>query len=282
MNLHCMKNMGDNDIRPQLFYEQANPGTNGLYSKLTLDGEAERTWKYSDDLSKNLHHLPAANTLFINSNIALTDGADKKIGKSKTIPNLYDAIDTMATKINQLNNRITINGENITLNGGDITLNGGDINFKCKGFKKDGKETEAIITIQAIVEAIQELNRRTAYIDSTISFGEAVDYFDVHEEEIDGVYANKLDDGLPAATNSLHSGKFVVYHSANADCECPLEEAVEHNITGDNTPPTTGTNMKNVHGAKPIERGFDAEDDLEVITIENQSIRMRGCPYLML
>lgn len=289
-NLHRMENMGDNDIRPRLFYQTAKPSTeDDLYAKLApAEEDGGNTWNYNTDKETNdaveegkeLRHLPAPNTLFINSNIALTDGKNKRISESKTIPNLYDAIDTMATKIHHLDKHITIDN-------GDITLNGDDIRFNCKSFNKDGKDT--VITMQAIVEAIRELNRRTAYIDSTLGFEEAVDYLDVNDEEIDGVYANQYDDGLPAATNSHYSGHFIEYHPADANCSCELEEPVEHNakITQEiGKPPTivvtTGTDMKNTQGARPIERSFDVEDDPEIITVENQSVRMRGCPYLMI
>lgn len=347
-----------------------------LYAKLAPSKEdGGNTWNYNADVTdgNNLEHLPAKNTLYINSNIALTDGKSKSMKNSKTIPNLYDAIDNMATRIRRIEEteaddpstadmnllvakddyvncpdgecratsliitpgtnrdcstspnadhvdshirhisvqnakgtaKVEISGNDdpeirlavgpknhIAVNGSGITLNGNDIRFNCSGFTRDGRDS--VITMQAIVEAIRELNRRTAFIDASMGLEEAADYLDVHDEEINGVFANDLDDGLPAATNSHYSGHFIEYHDADLDCDCDVDGDVEHNAqigytidaNGgiDETIETlVGTDMKNNKGAQVMERGIDEDDDdPTLITPENQTIRMRGCPYLML
>ena len=56
-----------------------------------------------------------------------------------------------------------------------------------------------VYNLQAIVEAIQELNRRTLFMDTNISFGEAISFNDVAETDIQYASQEKTEDGLPAA-----------------------------------------------------------------------------------
>lgn len=53
----------------------------------------------------------------------------------------------------------------------------------------------------AIIEAIQELNRRTMFMDTDMSFQSGVEYNDTHENTVPGALHTKTDDGLPAAVN---------------------------------------------------------------------------------
>ncbi len=56
-----------------------------------------------------------------------------------------------------------------------------------------------VYNLQAIVEAIQELNRRTLFMDTDISFSDAMTFNDVAETDIPYVSQEKTEDGLPAA-----------------------------------------------------------------------------------
>ena len=56
-----------------------------------------------------------------------------------------------------------------------------------------------VYNLQAIVEAIQELNRRTMFMDTDISFGAAMSFNDVAETDIPYATQEKTEDGLPAA-----------------------------------------------------------------------------------
>lgn len=65
------------------------------------------------------------------------------------------------------------------------------IEFQTKG--------TTVYNLQAIVEAIQELNRRTMFMDTDISFGAAMSFNDVAETDIPCVSQEMTEDGLPAA-----------------------------------------------------------------------------------
>lgn len=322
------------DLRPQLFYENTahEEDTDDLYSVLApiLD-EDGHSWDYEDDKSKGLAHLPAPNTLFINSNIALTDGTNKAINETKTIPNLYDAIDGMGKRIKSLeegniddpstadrtllvtpsdyvqckdslqrptvltvrpgtngidnaspnaaevdshikslrisnvkgDSVVSVNGDNqggntgvniksgnsyINVNHNGIVINGDTI-VHVKGVtqRSGGEPSDGFVSLQAIVEAIQELHRRTAFIDSSLGFKEALKYHDTIEGTIEGVYENETADKLPAATDS-----FVYDNERSMDAKT-INETDE----------------------------LPMEDDPTVIMPENAAIRLRGCPYLI-
>ena len=396
------------DKRPSLFYATtAHQDEDDLYSILAQPAEqGGNTWNYSDDIkNEGLKHLPARNTLFINSNIALTDGNSNKISESNTIPNLYDALEEMAHRIKTIedttdepstadkrlyieesnhvvgsdgierasaltilpgtNNsespsnasiedthiktftiatpekeasitltdkideensnlklhaetitvdgivekgihitsgeqtQLIINNDDVVMDGKNVVIGGENIVFNIPSGDKD-EENPTAISLRAIIEAIRELNRRTAFIDSSLGIKQAADYFDVIDEDLteDGVYANKDDDGLPAATNSLYNSNVVEYHSAGQDCTCKQESGetlqdIEHNakITQEVHPETgkpviktmQGDEMMNTQGAAPldaIERSLN--EDISLISPENAEIRNRGCPYLML
>jgi hypothetical protein len=103
------------------------------------------------------------------------------------------------------------------------------------------------VSLQAIVEAIQELNRRTAFIDSSLKFNEALTYHDVSIMETEGAYMYNEKDNLPAASDSLMFGE--------------------------------------VRSREPVKietKQLTMEDDPAIITPENSEVRLRGCPYLML
>lgn len=53
----------------------------------------------------------------------------------------------------------------------------------------------------AIIEAIQELNRRTMFMDTDMSFANGISYGDVNNTNIPGANYEDLADGLPAAVN---------------------------------------------------------------------------------
>lgn len=323
------------DLRPQLFYENTahEEDTDDLYAVLapisTEDGG--HSWTYDTDKEKSLAHLPASNTLFINSNIALTDGTNKEINKTKTIPNLYDAIDGMSKRIKSLEDGniddpstadrtllvtpseyvqckdslqrptvltirpgtngidnaspnaaevdshikslqisnvkgdsvVSINGDNqngnagVRIRSGDSYINvnhngiviNGDTIVHVKGVtQRSGSEPgDGFVSLQAIVEAIQELHRRTAFIDSSLGFKEALKYHDTIDGSIEGVYENMTADKLPAATDSF------VYDSDRSMDAKTINETDE----------------------------LAMEDDPTVIMPENAAIRFRGCPYLI-
>ena len=96
------------DARFSLFYENAH---DGLYE--IIGDRDKNTWKYDNDKNKtDILHLPAENTVFINANIALTDGSSKKFNTDnktpRTIPNLYDTLSALATKISSIYDRIEV------------------------------------------------------------------------------------------------------------------------------------------------------------------------------
>ena len=68
------------DSRFSLFYGNTNHEDGGLYNVI---GDNTNTWIYENDKSNGIkYHLPAENTVFINANIALTDGSSKKFNTS--------------------------------------------------------------------------------------------------------------------------------------------------------------------------------------------------------
>ena len=102
----------------------------------------------------------------------------------------------------------------------DISETGGVISSHCrlidiiaidttatKSFTPDGKEsanTTIVYNLGAIIEAIQELNRRTMFMDTNMSFAGAIHYGDVIAD-INGASHETLADGLPGASNAnLH------------------------------------------------------------------------------
>ena len=310
------------DSRFPLFYENVDSESNGLYN---IIGDSDKnTWKYNDDTGKDdIRHLPAENTVFINANIALTDGSSKKFNKDdktpRTIPNLYDALTGIAIKISELYTKIENSLSNadkylyvtkdketgsVTIYPGkfdeddnttkkdedaeiiqikhgsgpasiDITNN--DIQFTIKPYE----DTEATTyTLGAMIEAIQELNRRTAFIDSTIGFQEAKKHFDVNNDDINGANYEKEDDGLPAAADSHYNGNFNVVERSVLSKKLKKMKIIAYDpetnkmvdITGKNIPFTQEISMLNDNMLL---------DDPTVISPENASIRMRGCPYLL-
>ena len=82
-----------------------------------------------------------------------------------------------------------------------------------KQFTPDGKEAAnatIVYNLGAIIEAIQELNRRTMFMDTNMSFAGAIHYGDVTTDVI-GAEHETAADGLPGASNTnLHEHAEVV------------------------------------------------------------------------
>ena len=317
---HTIKTREDNgdattaDYRFPLFYENADRETNGLYGVI---GDSGNKWDYNTDKDKTgIHHLPAENTVFINANIALTDGSCKKFVEGKTphtIPNLYDALTALATKITDINEKISNTysnadkyicvikdetdksvtlypgtfdentnttdidktAENIQIKHGNsetsVVISNKDIQFT---IKPDG-ETANTYTLGAIIEAIQELNRRTAFIDSTMTFNEAKLHFDVNSGNVPGASYQGLKDGLPAAADSHYSGTFENSNArAISDIKLPRMKIISYD---------PGTDDKSIPFTPELLTSNDNAllDDPTVISPESVAIRMRGCPYLL-
>lgn len=303
------------DRRFSLFYENAHNGNNGLYSTI---GDSNNTWIYENDKNKtDILHLPAENTVFINANIALTDGNSKKFNTGnktpRTIPNLYDALTALAAKISAINaqieegcstadkyiyatkenNTVTIapgNGStgtfasnvdsesNIHITNGNnstsITITDKDIAFTIKPNANTDSHT---YTLGAIIEAIQELNRRTAFIDSTMTFSEAKNHFDVNNETIDGAVYQGVDDELPAATDN-HQGNLGPSNLRSI----PSGKLSKMNIIAydSGTEDNMGKNIPFIQDTSTL-NDSTILDDPTVISPESVSVRMRGCPYLL-
>lgn len=306
------------DSRFSLFYGNTNHENGGLYSVI---GDNNNTWSYEDDKSNGVeYHIPAENTVFINANIALTDGSSKKFDTTKktprTIPNLYDALTALAEKISNINTEInkdystsdkylyvtkndsdktvTIfpgNGEdnmiatgtNSTLNSIQITSGNNSTSIKITNndieftIKPHGNTNSHTYTLGAIIEAIQELNRRTAFIDSTMTFTDAKNHFDVNEDEVTDAFYQGLDDELPAATNS-HQGTL----EPNIKRSIPSSKLAKMNIIAHN-PETVNNSGKNIQFTQEtlILNDSTILDDPTVISPEYVAVRMRGCPYLL-
>lgn len=210
---------------------------------------------------------PAPRTVYMDSNIALTDGKDSVgSGKAKTIPNLYEAIhdikdaitehdhddeylsksdsklvviDKSATStenivaaINELNTNIgNLEDKDISnvealmyadMDNGTYVLSPGDKGSIATGNRAHATEAKTDTTLRlkaqeiefevgsvgaakkynlgAIIEAIQELNRRTMYMDTNVDFATGAAYND-QETGIDGANYENKEDGLPAASN---------------------------------------------------------------------------------
>ena len=79
-----------------------------------------------------------------------------------------------------------------------------------KNFAADGTESTAetaatiVYNLGAIIEAIQELNRRTMFMDTNMSFSGAIHYGDV-TTDVNGAEHETIPDGLPGASDTnLH------------------------------------------------------------------------------
>lgn len=319
---HAIKTREDNgetttaDYRFPLFYENADRETNGLYGVI---GDSSNNWDYEKDKGiSGIHHLPAENTVFINANIAFTDGSCKKFNTADktphTIPNLYDALTALATKISDINKKISntysnadkylhvtksSDNKSVTISPGkfDENTNTTDIDKSTENIQlTNGKGTTSIditskdirftikpeddsnshtYTLGAIIEAIQELNRRTAFIDSTMTFSEAKLHFDVNSGNVPGASYQGLKDGLPAAADSHYSGTFENSNArAISDIKLPRMKIISYD---------PGTDNKSIPFTPELLTSNDNAllDDPTVISPESVAIRMRGCPYLL-
>lgn len=308
------------DYRFSLFYENAHSGDNGLYG--IIGDNDKNSWKYNEDKDKtNIQHLPAENTVFINANVALTDGSSKKFNIAdktlRTIPNLYDALTALATKISNID--VQINKEystadkclyvtkdesnkTVTISPGKVTetnknatdvdgninsihitsgnkstsiaISNNDILFT---IKPDDNSDSRTYNLGAIIEAIQELNRRTAFIDSTMNFHEAKTYLDTNDSIVEGAMYQGLDDELPAATDS-HQG---ISGLGNTRSISNSKVSKMNIISCD--PETIDNTDKNIPLTQEIStlNKNSILDDPTVISPESVAIRMRGCPYLL-
>lgn len=168
----------------------------------------------------------ATRTVYMDSNIALTDGSDP-VGTGEnvnTIPNLYNAIQDIHTRIDTIDAThgpstadaglfvtsasgvITMSPTTFTdtdkqnategIAAGDTSTNSGavfrisapNIEFEVTSLNADGTTTAKLYKLGAIIEAIQELNRRTMFMDTAVPFTE-------------GAGHETVEDGLPAASN---------------------------------------------------------------------------------
>lgn len=305
------------DSRFSLFYENAHrKDDNELYS--IIGDSSNNTWDYEDDKGKtNIRHLPAENTVFINANIALTDGSSKKFNTvdktPRTIPNLYDALTALATKITTINNQIKYSSADIYLhvtkdeNDKSVTISPGksdettgatipDTSINNMQITSGNSETSIVIsnkdiqftinpnsdtnshtyTLGAIIEAIQELNRRTAFIDSTMTFADAKNHFDVNSDTVDGAFYQGLDDELPAATDGHYSGNLSADTRSIFNGKLPRMKIITYD-------PETDKTRKNIPFIQEtVALNYSTIlDDPTVISPESVAIRMRGCPYLL-
>ena len=126
----------------------------------------------------------APRTMFFDANIAITNGKDYAGAGSevKVIPNLYEALK---------NNSHSISGGGDT--GTSITCSAEKITINLNGKTFD---------LAAVIEAIIELNRRTAFINSNKTFTatKTDDVAENYENPIEGT-KNQYGDGLPGGTN---------------------------------------------------------------------------------
>lgn len=153
-----------------------------------------------------------------------------------------------------------------------IKITDSDIEFT---IKPNSNTAEHTYNLGAIIEAIQEFNRRTGYIDSTMSFADAKNHFDVNKDSIDGAYYGGEDDELPAATNDHQTGQLVGNRSISA-CNVPRMKLVSYD-------PEFNDISKNISFARELStlNAYALLDDPTVISPESVAIRMRGCPYLL-
>ena len=69
---------------------------------------------------------------------------------------------------------------------------------------KSGENATIVYNLGAIIEAIQELNRRTMFMDTNMSFSGAIHYSDV-TADVNGAEHETIPDGLPGASDAnLH------------------------------------------------------------------------------
>ncbi len=372
------------DPRFTLFYKNAHSGTwpddnlpvDELYD--VIGDKEKNSWDYiTDSKQGDTKHLPAANTVFINANIALTDGTTRDLNSEtkqpRTIPNLYDALTALATKISNIsttiekqggystadkrllvtkpdnentiliqpgkdttpadgqeianapddsidtmrimsgrsnsyidiytpsgastNSKIKIISPETTVSekatiGGKLIGNGGayitagankasiDITDKDITFTINTNGSNHIYKLGAIIEAIQELNRRTSFIDSTMLFTDAINHFDVNTISggvTDADY-EETEDGLPAATDGHHSEGLSERSLLNA--KLAKMKIIAYDPETNETIDVTGKNIPFTQELTRLDKNPLLSDET-VISPETASIRMRGCPYLL-
>ena len=239
----------------------------------------------------------------------------------RTIPNLYDALSALAAKISELDNRIkqgfssadkylyvtksddnklvtlypgkfeettnntvkdeTVEKIQITSSNGptSIVISNNDIQFTIKPNSDADSRT---YNLGAIIEAIQELNRRTAYIDSTMKFTDAKDHFDVNEIEsgVTGAEYETKDDGLPAATDGHYSGNLGPGTRSVLSDKLEKMKLIAYDPETNKTIEVTGKNLPFTRELSKL-NNIALLDDPTVISPESVAIRMRGCPYLL-
>lgn len=127
----------------------------------------------------------ANRTMFFDANVAITNGKGI-VGTSnevKTIPNLYEAIKNSSESIRNNGN---ITSTSITCFADRIMINLNGVEFD----------------LAAVIEAVIELNRRTAFINSDKSFTATKTDDTVTDNAITGTN-NIVGDGMPGGTNEV-------------------------------------------------------------------------------
>lgn len=208
--------------------------------------QGEYTTDFTTQLDTYLNAMNAAintsasRTVYMDSNIALTDGT-AKLGDATgphVIPNLYEAIVGLRDVSQEIDERvhsIEMGNENSTADKGlyvshasnKFTITAGNgfsegiidnkatdavttailnftassIEFTVDAMKEDGKTKESrTYNLAAIIEAIQELNRRTMFMDTDAPFLSGVHFADVNEDVvISAAMHARTPDHLPAA-----------------------------------------------------------------------------------
>lgn len=89
---------------------------------------------------------------------------------------------------------------NVTVGTTELELDTTEATFD-QNFNRINTVSTQVYTLGAIIEAIQELNRRTMFMDTDMSFHNAVLYQDT-VNGVNGASAENKDDGLPGASNA--------------------------------------------------------------------------------
>lgn len=149
-----------------------------------------------------------------------------------------------------------------------IKITNNDIEFT---IKPNNNAAEHTYNLGAIIEAIQEFNRRTGYIDSTMSFADAKNHFDVNKDPITGTNYGGEDDELPAATDGHQTDQL-------SERSIPACKVSGMKILSYEPEPSKNTSLTRELSTL---NAYALLDDPTVISPESVAIRMRGCPYLL-
>ncbi len=117
---------------------------------------------------------------------------------SKLYPHMADPIDPLCLYAKTANGVINKNGTvvhaNHAVTNTNVTYTAEKPDLKVSG--------EMTYNLGAIIEAIQELNRRTMFMDIDMTFNGAMSYGDYNKADVDAGKYTKVLDGLPAASDS--------------------------------------------------------------------------------